>query len=219
MAAGTHWEWRGFGVVSSSFADRYAKLESPFSPQDVEDLYLWIPRLEVNAKFRKGAEGGLKFKRLKSRDGGLEQWHENPEELFDFPLEKAGWDTLATMLAGVNVTLAPYPSEPPSRMVTLASLEESGCRSVLVRKRREGRLWRGPNGKVKVEWACISQPQTTISIGLETWDEDSNGEGFSDDQAREDILSAIEELCLDEEPLKVMNYMDAVAAWASGGIL
>ncbi|MCK4472721.1 MAG: hypothetical protein KAW49_13155, partial [Anaerolineae bacterium] len=70
---------------------------------------------------------------------------------------------------------------------------------------------------VKVEWACISSPQAIISIGLETWDEDPEGQGLPDEQAKEDILAAIKELGLNNEPLSAMNYVDAVAVWASGG--
>jgi hypothetical protein len=38
---------------------------------------------------------------------------------------------------------------------------------------------------------------------------------LTDGQAKEDILRAIEVLELASEPLKVMNYLDAVTIWAS----
>jgi hypothetical protein len=215
MELEVHWEWRGFGAVSSIFVDRFVSLKALYPPQNVEDLYLWIPGLEVNAKFRKGAEGGLKFKRLKNRDADLEQWQENPEEVFNFPLEKAGWDALAAMLGDVGITFAPYPTKSPDRATTIKCLEKSGCRTVSVQKCRESRLWQGPNNMVKVEWVCIKHPQATISIGLETWGGDLEGEELSDEQAKQDIREAIKNLRLNEEPLKVMNYMKVVADWAS----
>jgi hypothetical protein len=215
MAIGLHWEWRGFGAVTSDFIDCFCALERKFPPQDLKDVYLWIPKLEVNAKFRKKGEGHLKFKRIKNKEDNLEQWHENPDEIFEFPLQEVGWDTLTKMLNGVDMTLAPYPMTPPNLEVTTTYLEEARCKTVLARKRREGRLLQGPHGKVIVEWGCIFLPQAILSIGLETWEEDLEGDGLPDEQAKEDILSAIESLKLKEEPLKVMNYMDAVAVWAA----
>jgi hypothetical protein len=69
---------------------------------------------------------------------------------------------------------------------------------------------------VKVEWACISSPQAITSIGLETWDEDSEGQGLSDEQAKEDIRAVIKGSGLGNEPLTAMSYLDAVAVWSSG---
>ncbi len=219
MAIGIHWEWRGFGAVSSEFSHRFGRLASLFQPQDVEDVYLWVSGLEVNIKVRDIPEQPFKFKRLqdKDKDGHLEQWVENPEDIFGFPLNEAGWDTLAETLAAVNVTLGPYPSGVADAETTLARLKKAGARTVTVNKLRESRLWQGPNGQVKVERACISWPQAIISIGLETWDEDPEGQGLPDEQAKEDIWAAIKELGLGNEPLSAMNYVDAVAVWASGG--
>lgn len=224
MAVGTHWEWRGFGAASSDFADRFSQLETKFPPEgiefppkDFEDVYLWTPGLKVNAKVRDYPEEPFKFKRLQDKDGDLEKWAENQEDIFKFPLDEAGWEALAETLTTVNVTLGPYPSGGADAETTLARLKKAEARTVTVNKLRESRLWQGPNGQVKVEWACISSPQAIISIGLETWDEYPEGQGLSDEQAKEDILAAIKELGLDNEPLSAMNYLDAVAAWASGG--
>jgi hypothetical protein len=209
------WEWRAFGGVSAAFARKYSELEPCFELQDVEDLYLWIPGLSVNAKFRMGAEGGLKFKRIKDKDLDLEKWHEDKAELFDFPLEREAWETLSRMLATVGVTLANYPSETLNRDKSLQLLENAGCEAVKVRKKREARLWKGPYGKVKVEWACISEPQSLISIGLETWMKEPSDRTTTDDEGKKDIKAAIDDLGIVREPLRIMNYMDAVQIWAS----
>jgi hypothetical protein len=216
MALGLHWEWRGFGAVSSGFAHHFSELAPLFDPQDVEDVYLWVSGLEVNVKVRDIPEEPFKFKRLQGTDGHLEQWAQNPEDIFKFPLNEAGWNKLVEVLAKVNRTLGPYPSGEADAETTLARLKKAGARTITVNKLRESRLWQGPNGKVRVEWACISSPEAIISIGLETWDEDPEGQGLPDEQAKEDILAAIKELGLNNEPLRVMNYMDAVAVWASG---
>jgi hypothetical protein len=100
--------------------------------------------------------------------------------------------------------------------LTLVELVRVGAKTVTVNKQRESRLWQGPNGQVKVEWACILVPQPIITIGLETWDGDPEGPGLSDEQAKEDIRAAIQALALHDEPLKALNYVDAVAVWASG---
>jgi hypothetical protein len=216
MAQGLHWEWRGFGAVSSIFAHRFCELAPKFDPQHVEDVYLWVPALEVNVKVRDIREQPFKFKRLQDTDRHLEQWAESPEDILKFPLNEAGWNRLAKVLAKVNRTLGPYPSGEADAETTLARLEKAGARTVTVNKLRESRLWQGPNGKVLAEWARISSPQAIISIGLETWDEDAEGPGLPDEQAKEDMWAAIKDLGLNDEPLRVMNYMDAVAVWAAG---
>ena len=217
MALPIHWEWRGFGAVSGEFAHRYTALLPLFPSQSVEDAYLWVPGLEVNVKLRDIPHEPFKFKRLQGKDGPLEQWAENPADIFRFPLDRAGWDTLAATLATVDLALGPYPGGDVDAGMTRARLREVGARTVTVHKLRESRLWPGPNGPVKVEWACIRSPQAIITIGLETWDPDPWGPGLPDEQAKADLRTAIEELGLDDEPLQPMNYVDAVRTWASGG--
>ncbi len=216
MAFGLHWEWRGFGAVSADFVNKYSKLDLQFDIQNVDDLYLWVPNLAVNAKFREGAEGGLKFKRIKNSDDKLEQWHENEEEIFDFPLKEKAWTTLNKVMTTVGLALPAYPPIAPNREESTHILESIDCKTIMVKKRREARLWRGPNGLVKVEWACISEPQSLISIGLETWDNDADEDVLTDEEAKEDIRAAILELGLNKEPIHVMNYLVVTGIWALG---
>jgi len=216
MAFGLHWEWRGFGAVSGRFANQYGTLQDCFPEQEIEDSYLWVPRLAVNAKFREGAEGGLKFKRIKNVDGPLEQWREDRDELFDFPLEPEAWDALSKILGAAKVRLPAYPTKKPNRDAALEYLKKAGCKTVTVKKVRGAKLWQAPDGKVKVEWACISSPQACVSIGLETWDEGSQKAALDDESAKADMRAAIKGLRLDTEPLRVLNYMQAVEKWASG---
>ena len=214
MAHGLHWEWRGFGVVSSKFVKKYCNLPLLFDAQTVEDLYLWIPGLEVNAKFRTGAEGGLKFKRIRDKNGTLEKWFENPDELFDFPLNNQAWKTLSEMLKKVNLQLPETPEVEISRQRATKLLMEAGCKTILVKKNREAKSWPAPNGVVKVEWACISAPQSLISIGLENGSVEE-AEELSDESAREDLDAAIKFFELKSEPLQPMNYIKAVESWAT----
>jgi hypothetical protein len=217
MAMGIHWEWRGFGIVSSEFAFRYSALAPQFPRQTVEDVYLWAPKLAVNVKVRDLPAEPFKFKRLQNRDGHLEQWAENPEDIYRFPLDRAGWEALAGTLATAGLALGAYPAGPVDAGMILAELERLGARTITVHKQRASRLWQGPNGQVKVEWACILSPQPVITIGLETWETDAGGPGLSDEAAKVDIRAAIQALGLHDEPLKAMNYVEAVAVWASGG--
>jgi hypothetical protein len=215
MAIGTHWEWRAFGTASSDFVHRYGELETLFSPKDFEDVYLWTPGLRVNVKVRDYAQEPFKFKRLRRKDEDLEQWAENAEDVFKFPLQEATWDALAGMFAECHVALGPYPSKEANRETVLARLRAVGARTVEVSKRRESKLWTGPHGTVRVEWARISVPQVIDSISLETWEADQDAEGVSNEQAKADILAALKALAL-PGPLKPMNYLDAVAVWGSG---
>lgn len=217
MAQGIHWEWRGFGIVSGGFALRYGELEPQFSPQSVKDDYLWAPRLEANVKLRSLPAEPFKFKRLQNRDGHLEQWAEHPSDIYRFPLNQAGWETLTATMATAGLALGPYPAGTVNSERTMAELQRAGARTVTVNKQRESRLWQGLHGQVKVEWACILAPQRVITIGLETWDTDAEGSGLPDEAAKADIRAAIQALGLHDEPLKALNYVEAVAVWASGG--
>jgi hypothetical protein len=216
MALGLHWEWRGFGAVSGGFAQRYGNLDAFLAPRSIEDTYLWIPGIAVNAKFRKGVEGGLKLKRLKSKEHSLEQWFENPDELFDFPLDTTSYNALQTVLAEAGLEIPSDPLPATHRPSVWRYLQKIGCRTVNVRKQRESKIWQGSSGKIKVEWTCITMPQICISIGLETVPLDSAGSSFSDDRQKKLLYKAIQELGLEKEPLKVMNYMAAVNIWAVG---
>ncbi len=216
MALGLHWEWRGFGAVSGAFAQRYGTLESFQEPQSIKDTYLWILGISVNAKIREGVEGGLKLKRRIRKDRNLEQWFENPAELFNFPLDKQSWNALQKVIAEAGLKMPNDPLPAPNRSAVLRYLQKKGCRTVNVSKRRESKVWQGSSGNIKVEWACITTPQICISIGLETMASDLASGSFSDDSQKEHLNRAIEELGLEKEPLKVMNYMDIVHIWAQG---
>ena len=219
MVLGIHWEWRGFGMVSGEFAFRYSALSPQFQRQSVKDVYLWAPMLKMNVKVRDLPAEPFKFKRLQNRDGHLEQWAEHPADIYRFPLDMAGWEPLAATMATAGLALGPYPVGTVDADRTLAELERAGARTVTVNKQRASRLWQGPYGQVKVEWACILSPQLVITIGLQTWDEDVEGPGLPDEQAKADIRAAIQALGLHDEPLKALNYVEAVAIWASGGTI
>jgi len=210
MPVGIHWEWRAFGSVSPQFIQKFSSLPVFFEPHTVKDEYLWIPGLEVNAKFRTGAEGGLKFKRLKQKENQLEKWEENPAEIFDFPLEPQAWNTLSRSLQPAGITLPDYPAEPPGRAELKKILEDAGCSIITVRKERETRRWNG----VLIEKALITEPQKVVSIGLENLPEENAP--LTDDEAKNTIISAIKYFHLADEALRVMNYMEAVKIWGEG---
>ena len=219
---GTHWEWRGFGRVTQEFEARFDALDDGFGRQDVVDDYLYIDRLEVNAKLREGVAGedGLKLKRLHATEGEFEQWEENPDEVFRFPVDAEGWASLARVFADVGVALPTYPGEPLARERCEELIRAAGADVVRVQvlKSRRARIWRGAEGAVKVERADISAPETVVSIGLETWNDRSSGESeLSDQDAVAALRAARSELGIDIEPLAAMNYLDAVRVWARGG--
>lgn len=215
MSNELHWEWRGFGGVSGRFIKQFCDLPLIFDSEIIEDFYLIIPDLYINTKFRKGAEGGLKFKRLKKRDGNFEKWLEDTDELFYFPLGKSAWKTIRNTLQRVGRDLPEYPEERLDSETSLRYLMAAGCKPLKVKKCRESRLLIVSNGQVKVEWACISNPQSFISIGIENWS-DSARDIRNDVAKKNDLSEAIKTLNLDQEPLKILNYLDAVKIWADG---
>jgi hypothetical protein len=216
MALGVHWEWRGFGEGSERLADTIGGLEDLFPPQEVVDRYLWIPRLTVNVKLRSGVQDGLKFKRLLARANELELWHEDPEELYDFPLDHAAWERLASELRKVGLTLEVSPEEPTDLPATLDHLRavDERITVVEVRKNRQAWLWPGPPGAVKVELATITSPEDVLSVGLENWGDEKEPEEASGGQAA--LLAARLELGLENESLRPLSYLDATEIWARG---
>jgi hypothetical protein len=215
MAEGTHWEWRAFGGVSARFANAYLKLPLLFDWQEVDDHYLWIPGLSVNAKFRTGADGDLKFKRLMEKSGHLEKWLENPNEIFNAPLSDQAWSVLEKTLASTGLHLPEESKQLTTSEEIIRQLEELGCKTVLIHKSREARIWENSLGTVKVEWASIAGPQNLVSISLENWEWRSGDD--PDDAALQALInSTIQGLQLDDEPVQVMNYLNAVESWANG---
>lgn len=219
MALGIHWEWRGFGAVSSDFVYRFCNLAPAYpdigdEAEVLQDEYLWAPGLDVNVKFRPDVPTEpFKFKSLVDTEGVLEKWAERPEDIFDFPLAERGWEILRERFGAADVPVGPYPAAGADLETTLARLLEAGVQQVSVGKSRFCALWRG---RVRVEWACIRSPQAVLSIGLETWLEEENRPAPPDARARADLRAAIEDLGLDHEPLRAMNYLDAVSVWAQG---
>jgi hypothetical protein len=216
MALGVHWEWRGFGQGSERLLEAIGGLEDLFPLQDVVDRYLWIPRLTVNVKLRSGVQDGLKFKRLLARARELELWHEDPDELYDFPLDSTAWERLASELRKVGLTLSGGPGQPTDLSATLDHLRtlDERIAVVEVHKTRQAWLWPGPPGTVKVEVATITSPEDVLSIGLENWGDEEEPEEASAGQAA--LSAAILELDLGAETLRLLSYLDATEIWARG---
>src|SRR5579864_2837454 len=108
MAAGTHWEWRGFGPPSlEPLVKTLGALPKLFGPTDTgaqeTDEYLWTPNLAVNVKFRKNQ---LKFKRRLRSTAGCELWTERSDETFSFPLNDA-----AITFVGRTMSVKPPPGD------------------------------------------------------------------------------------------------------------
>ena len=216
MALGVHWEWRGFGRGSERLLEVVRGLEDLFPPQKIVDRYLWIPRLTVNVKLRSGVQDGLKFKRLLARAGELELWHEDPHEMYDFPLDSGAWERLASELRKVGLTLQSGPEQPSdlaAALVHLKALDER-IAVVEVHKDRQAWLWPGPPGAVKIELAMITSPEEVLSIGLENWSDEQEPEEASGGQAA--LLTALLELGLKDESLRPLSYLDATEIWARG---
>ena len=215
MAYGSHWEWRGFGSVSSRFAEYYYQLEVVYDRHKMEDCYLYVPGLEANIKLRSGAENGLKFKWLNKTENNFEVWTENEDELFNFPLNNAGRDTLLNILERTALDIPKFPNNQLNREAILHWLRKAGITFVEVSKERESRKWVSDGGIVLVEWTKISKPQNIISIGLENYSSAEN-ELMTKKKHKELLKNAIGELELTKEAMQPMNYMEAVKIWAHG---
>ena len=215
MALGTHWEWRGFGVLSDAFRRRFESLEDLFPSRSIVDEYVWVPHLSINLKLRRGTGGqdGLKFKRPGRTTGDLEEWREDPSEIYDFPLSTEAWESLERELADVGIILPPFPEEPLDRDLTLDYLKrsDSNIRVVTVTKARVTKLWSGREGDVRVDVTEISSPEEVTCLGLES--SAGEGGGLADGVARSALRSARTVLGIDRESLEVMNYLQALNRW------
>lgn len=213
MAYGSHWEWRGFGAVSSRFVKQFARLETIYPQHEMTDCYLWFPGITVNAKLRQGAENGFKFKRLERKAGDFEAWTESEDDFFPFPLTDSAKRSLLNFLheSGLEKPDTSLP-RPANRKNMEEWLRKAGCRFVTVKKTRESKIWHSRHGPVLVEWACIRSPQVLTSIGLENQPSD-DGSTLADSE-RKALDQALEEFALEEEPLTAMNYMKAIEIWA-----
>ena len=219
MAEGIHWEWRAFGRPGPGFPSLFRGLAPHLQTLTVQDFYVWTPGLSTNIKIRRGAEEGLKFKRLLAEEGALQCWQEDPAEFYPFPLHRAAWYTLAQELAAAGLDPGPAPESPVERPQLEAHLARIGCRTIRVKKRREARLFAAAQGSVVVEWAQIEQPQALDSIGLENAAPAAGASACSSAEAVDAVAAAVAALGLHKDALRVMSYMDAVAAWAAGGVV
>lgn len=204
-----HWEWRGFGAVTPEFAERYLALPIHFPQQTVDDLYIWAPGLKTNIKFRTGAEDGLKFKRMEDTHGKFEKWREDPDEIFDLPLNEKQWNVLADDLKGCGILLPAYePSRCANRSMLQENLQSAGCKLIGVRKSRTARYVHHNDIKVAIEWATISSPVNTLSIGLENVTHDAN-----DEKIITALSQTLDKLDLPQEPLHTKSYLKMLEVW------
>lgn len=224
MALGRHWEWRGFGKISESFRERWFSFDHAtpeLQSQNVVDRYLWVPGYGMNAKMRSGLAVGdcLKFKRLRARWNQLQLWHEDPEDIHCFPLQRSQLKWLADEL---HVKLPDPSNESVDFAEALKMFEQATPRVqvIEVHKHREARMWEDGTTKVLVEIAELTRPEVISSLCLEStleltrW---SPPEQTS--AARESVKRAAEDLGVERETLQSMNYVDALTIWASGNRL
>jgi hypothetical protein len=207
MAFGKHWEWRGFGDLSSELRAKVEALPLKFpSSQDLTDEYLWVPGSPINVKLRLS---DLKFKRLVESSRGLELWLEDPNENYKFPLEKPVVEKLAKEL---GIVTPPVDGAPLDRDALLRLLDRSRPRVELVpvQKSRWQREWRdvsrrpaGTEDAVIVEVAEIFAPERTFSVGIE--------------HPRAERVAAVRDALGLARALRPISYLGALEVWARGG--
>jgi hypothetical protein len=216
MALGTHWEWRGFGAATAELALKFARMSPHFARHQVTDTYLFRPGIDLNVKLRKGAEGGLKIKRFFGADGDFECWQEASEDIYALPLESEACARLESLFRSKGISLRMTPETAASADVFIDSLRRAGCIPVSVSKTRESRLLETGQGDVIVDWAAVHRPQALISIGLENANPGGVVSVSSKDGLRQ-VKAAFDLLEIRSEPLRTLNYLDAVEVWAGGG--
>src|SRR2546427_7988349 len=133
MAFGKHWEWRGFGPLPPELLGRIAALPLIFPrPQHLTDEYLWLPASPINVKLRMRS---LKLKRLLQSENGLEEWLEDSDENYPFPLSPVAIQQLCDEL---RARLPSLPREPVAwdKFPELLRAMEPSPRIIAVEKKR-----------------------------------------------------------------------------------
>ena len=200
MAFGVHWEWRGFGGLSSSLEERIRALRPLFpDSQVVTDRYLWSPGCSINFKLR---FGDFKIKRcLDMAEGGITRWQEDPGENYSFPLAAGVFGEVVTALGGAaGVAGEALASE--AELLERAGAAIAGLQVVAVAKER----WQYGAPVLEdgiIELAQISSPEEIVSISVEH-------------ESEEGVREIMEALDLPGE-LKSFSYLEALETWGNGG--
>jgi hypothetical protein len=200
MAFGTHWEWRGFGGVSSTLEERIRALAALFpDSQEVTDRYLWSPGCSINFKLR---FGDFKIKRcLEVAEGGVARWQEDPGENYSFPLTAGVFSEVVSALGGAEGA-AGEPVESEVELLTRAGSAVAGLKVVAVAKERWQYGAPVAAGGI-VELAQINSPEEIGSVSVEHESEDG-------------VREIMEVLGLPGE-LESFSYLDALEIWGKGG--
>ena len=200
MAFGMHWEWRGFGVLSSTLEEKIRAL-APLFPdsQVVTDRYLWSPGCSLNFKLR---FGDFKIKRcLEQEEGGVAKWQEDPGENYSFPLAAGVLGEVVSALGGADEG-AGDAVESEAELLDRAGLAIAGLQVVAVAKER----WQYGAPVLEggiIELAQISLPEEIISVSVEH-------------ESAEGVREIMEVLGLPGE-LKSFSYLEALEIWGNGG--
>ncbi len=200
MAFGVHWEWRGFGGLSSSLEERIRALRPLFpDSQVVTDRYLWSPGCSINFKLR---FGDFKIKRcLDLAEGGIARWQEDPGENYSFPLAAGVFGEVVTALGGA-AGAAGEALASEAELLERAGAAIAGLQVVAVAKER----WQYGAPVLEdgiIELAQISSPEEIVSISVEH-------------ESEEGVREIMEALDLPGE-LKSFSYLEALETWGNGG--
>lgn len=205
MAAGEHWEWRGFGRIDQALEDRIRGL-SPLLDDEwqVTDYYLWAPDCPVNVKLR---GNDLKLKRFLAASQGLERWLEDEAEVFPFPLAPVLVAELARILA---VDLPQKPQAALTQPSLLALLFSSTPPVQLIAVAKSRWLYHlaavdssRPGPPVLVELTEISAPEQLTTVALEH-------------PQIEAVQAALDHLDISASALLPRNYLQVLPLWAKG---
>ena len=201
MAFGRHWEWRGFGNLEGSLRSAIESLALKFpNHQEVTDQYLWAPGCDFNLKLR---FSNFKIKRLIQKHAeGIEEWLEDEEENYEFPLAPG---VVAQAARALRIGLPERFEEPVEESADLVRIFRANAplfRLIQVKKKRWLHL--APDiGGVLVERVEIYEPENVASVAVESPDPNA-------------LLEVMRTLGLPAS-LKTMNYLKALKIWNGGG--
>ena len=225
MAEGTHWEWRGFGTLTTDAEAAFRERPLAYSGEwdEPEDQYLWIPSSPINVKVRiGGSQEGLKLKRFVRREQDIELWSEKRAELYPFKTLDAA--TLTAIGTTLGLTFGAVPPPPLSAQQTLDLFRHATPTPsvVTVSKKRQTRRYSehvtielAYLKKVDVNGRAATVAPALTSIAIEN---DVDLTSASDDdvtRAFGEIDAAVRASKLRESGYTEKNYLRAIAEWAA----
>jgi len=198
---GEIWEWRAFGRVSDSLAERVRAYPIRFGLSDLrgEDIYLVAPHSNQNVKLRRYANGWLlKLKLLiGTQPGSFERYKESAEFTNRFPVSRKALEDAARLLE-VEAPNAVASAATFSEEAFVRAFAESSPPAIQIRVSKRRSQYQFQNGWLELADVTFSKQQVQ-SISIHS--------------PNIDVVREMTNRLQTGDELTPMNYIEACRRW------